>query len=60
MSKSLEPGVLILTVILIRWPHFSGPQSRKLENQDQLKQNKEVSEGKDMKCALKNRNSLEA
>lgn len=47
-------------MIPIRWSHFCGPQSRRLENQDQLKQTKEASEGKDKKCALKNRNNLEA
>lgn len=35
-------------------PHFSGPQSRRLDNQDHLMQIKEVSEGKDLNCALNN------
>lgn len=58
-SESLEPGVLILTVILIGWLHFSGPQPGRPENQDKLKQIKEVFEGKDVNCALKNGDSLE-
>lgn len=46
-------------MILIGWPHFSGPQSRRVDYQDQLKKIKEVCEGKDLKYVLKNRNSLE-
>lgn len=30
-SENEKTGVWILTAILIRWPHFSAPQSRRLE-----------------------------